>query len=99
MTGIEPAFSAWEADVLPLNYIRMSVSDLTTFLALVDAPPALPPPLDACPACDNTCCHGVAVRAKEHAMSVDERRSEERRVGKESRCRGRRRDGQIRRVK
>lgn len=21
-TGIEPAFSAWEADVLPLNYIR-----------------------------------------------------------------------------
>ena len=22
MTGIEPAFSAWEADVLPLNYIR-----------------------------------------------------------------------------
>jgi hypothetical protein len=24
MTGIEPAFSAWEADVLPLNYIRMA---------------------------------------------------------------------------
>ena len=23
-TGIEPAFSAWEADVLPLNYIRMT---------------------------------------------------------------------------
>jgi hypothetical protein len=22
MTGIEPAYSAWEADVLPLNYIR-----------------------------------------------------------------------------
>ena len=22
VTGIEPAFSAWEADVLPLNYIR-----------------------------------------------------------------------------
>ena len=21
-TGIEPAFSAWEADVLPLNYAR-----------------------------------------------------------------------------
>jgi hypothetical protein len=21
MTGIEPAYSAWEADVLPLNYI------------------------------------------------------------------------------
>jgi hypothetical protein len=24
MTGIEPALSAWEADVLPLNYIRTS---------------------------------------------------------------------------
>ena len=23
-TGIEPAFSAWEADVLPLNYTRVS---------------------------------------------------------------------------
>src|SRR5829696_797349 len=23
-TGIEPAFSAWEADVLPLNYIRLA---------------------------------------------------------------------------
>jgi hypothetical protein len=23
-TGIEPAFSAWEADVLPLNYIRLT---------------------------------------------------------------------------
>ena len=23
-TGIEPAFSAWEADVLPLNYARES---------------------------------------------------------------------------
>lgn len=25
VTGIEPAFSAWEADVLPLNYTRRSV--------------------------------------------------------------------------
>jgi xanthine dehydrogenase iron-sulfur cluster and FAD-binding subunit A len=25
-TGIEPAFSAWEADVLPLNYIRVASS-------------------------------------------------------------------------
>ena len=24
MTGIEPALSAWEADVLPLNYIRLT---------------------------------------------------------------------------
>ena len=23
-TGIEPAFSAWEADVLPLNYARVA---------------------------------------------------------------------------
>src|ERR671912_491148 len=23
-TGIEPAFSAWEADVLPLNYVRLA---------------------------------------------------------------------------
>jgi hypothetical protein len=30
MTGIEPAYSAWEADVLPLNYIR---SDLQGSLA------------------------------------------------------------------
>jgi hypothetical protein len=26
MTGIEPALSAWEADVLPLNYIRRVAS-------------------------------------------------------------------------
>src|SRR5437868_3844568 len=26
MTGIEPALSAWEADVLPLNYIRVRAS-------------------------------------------------------------------------
>jgi hypothetical protein len=25
MTGIEPALSAWEAEVLPLNYIREAV--------------------------------------------------------------------------
>ena len=25
MTGIEPAYSAWEADVLPLNYIRRTM--------------------------------------------------------------------------
>ena len=24
VTGIEPAFSAWEADVLPLNYTRIT---------------------------------------------------------------------------
>ena len=27
VTGIEPAFSAWEADVLPLNYTRKSCNE------------------------------------------------------------------------
>ncbi len=27
VTGIEPAFSAWEADVLPLNYTRKLFSE------------------------------------------------------------------------
>ena len=27
MTGIEPAYSAWEADILPLNYIGKCVLD------------------------------------------------------------------------
>lgn len=27
MTGIEPAYSAWEADVLPLNYIGVVASE------------------------------------------------------------------------
>jgi hypothetical protein len=27
MTGIEPAYSAWEADVLPLNYIGAAASE------------------------------------------------------------------------
>jgi hypothetical protein len=35
VTGIEPAFSAWEADVLPLNYTR--VLWLTRIKALVNA--------------------------------------------------------------
>ena len=26
-TGIEPALSAWEADVLPLNYARAAVAE------------------------------------------------------------------------
>ena len=30
MTGIEPAYSAWEADVLPLNYIGVRVPDSRT---------------------------------------------------------------------
>jgi hypothetical protein len=28
-TGIEPAFSAWEADVLPLNYAREQAREVT----------------------------------------------------------------------
>ena len=31
MTGIEPAYSAWEADVLPLNYIRVAQSEASMF--------------------------------------------------------------------
>ena len=27
VTGIEPAFSAWEADVLPLNYTRQCLRE------------------------------------------------------------------------
>jgi hypothetical protein len=34
MTGIGPAFSAWEADVLPLNYIRVGPMDLGFSLRL-----------------------------------------------------------------
>ena len=55
MTGIEPALSAWEADVLPLNYIRRlhsgprraSVRSLPTHRtgteALLGAPPRSSP--------------------------------------------------------
>ena len=31
-TGIEPAFSAWEADVLPLNYTRVRHCNLPKLL-------------------------------------------------------------------
>ena len=31
VTGIEPAFSAWEADVLPLNYTRRQPRTLADF--------------------------------------------------------------------
>ncbi len=37
VTGIEPAFSAWEADVLPLNYTRER-SDATKGAQLESAP-------------------------------------------------------------
>jgi hypothetical protein len=33
VTGIEPALSAWEADVLPLNYTRAHEHGLVTFTA------------------------------------------------------------------
>jgi hypothetical protein len=33
VTGIEPALSAWEADVLPLNYTRAYEQDLITLSA------------------------------------------------------------------
>ena len=38
MTGIEPATSAWEADVLPLNYIRITdppLSERVIFIHLI----------------------------------------------------------------
>ena len=38
--GIEPTFSAWEADVLPLNYTRMSC--LYSKLSARAADPGLP---------------------------------------------------------
>ena len=45
VTGIEPAFSAWEADVLPLNYTREPVEILANpqvrGLRLADRPPRL----------------------------------------------------------
>ena len=33
VTGIEPALSAWEADVLPLNYTRVHEHGLVTLTA------------------------------------------------------------------
>jgi hypothetical protein len=41
MTGIEPACSAWEADVLPLNYIR-ALPDEGIMLTLRDGAPLHP---------------------------------------------------------
>jgi hypothetical protein len=42
VTGIEPAYSAWEADILPLNYTRVVLVDQPSItaeviLGLVDA--------------------------------------------------------------
>lgn len=37
MTGIEPAYSAWEADVLPLNYIGVRALLANDSLANVDS--------------------------------------------------------------
>lgn len=31
VTGIEPAYRAWEASVLPLNYTRIRYFEFTTF--------------------------------------------------------------------
>jgi hypothetical protein len=39
MTGIEPACSAWEADVLPLNYIRVLPDERTTLTLRHEARP------------------------------------------------------------
>ncbi len=43
VTGIEPAFSAWEADVLPLNYTRVSNDPGRSWTGIVAAcDPGLP---------------------------------------------------------
>ena len=31
--GVEPTYSAWEADVLPMNYIRVVLHYITLFLS------------------------------------------------------------------
>ncbi len=36
MTGIEPAYSAWEADVLPLNYIGVRTRGPATAMLAKD---------------------------------------------------------------
>ena len=37
MRGIEPAFSAWEADVLPLNYTRETVVESEVIIVFGNA--------------------------------------------------------------
>lgn len=32
--GVEPTTSAWEANVLPINYIRMQYNNYTTLVAV-----------------------------------------------------------------
>lgn len=44
MTGIEPAFSAWEADVLPLNDIRVEAHPSLRIPRLLAAPTSRSPP-------------------------------------------------------
>ena len=39
VTGIEPAFSAWEADVLPLNYTRVKCPSPTNILLSASVTP------------------------------------------------------------
>lgn len=35
MTGIEPALLAWEASVLPLNYIRITIVEYANALQII----------------------------------------------------------------
>ena len=42
MTGIEPAYSAWEADVLPLNYIRVVRHQASTLTVRDRVRPSFP---------------------------------------------------------
>ena len=45
--GIEPTLSAWEADVLPMNYTRIYPQELFLKLHLTTAHPALTPLVSA----------------------------------------------------
>jgi hypothetical protein len=47
VTGIEPAYFAWEANVLPLNYTRQDMTHclLNYFVAGNPIPKTLPKPL------------------------------------------------------
>ena len=55
VTGIEPAFSAWEADVLPLNYTRKSCNESAAKSneeAIAELDPLVKPPFETI---DNHC--------------------------------------------
>src|SRR5919112_750558 len=70
VTGIEPAFSAWEADVLPLNYTRVAST-------LAKRPVVHPgeTPLQSCVSMvvSNGCHHAQVARGRGPAESHQQR--------------------------